>query len=146
MPTAARLAGAIVFAVLGLYLALLSTNLFPNERAPDYWYPLLVGVGVAVGWKFCGGRAGKGYSASFGLGITTSLCIAFWVAFLVGMERMISNALDMEYGGVMNAIMNVFVEMSLFAEDMFDITLLINLFVGGIIGAFLVEIVARRLP
>ena len=146
MPTAARLAGAIVFAVFGLYIALLSTGVFPNERAPTYWYPLLAFVGLVVGWRFCGGRAGKGYVASVSLGITTTLCFVFWVAFLVGMVRMIEKAMDMEYNGPVAAIMNVFVEMSAFAEDMYDVNLIINLVVGGIIGAFLVEIVARRLP
>ena len=146
MPTAGRLAGAIIFMTFGWYLASLCVQFFPNERAPGYWYPLVAAVGCAIGWQFTGGRLGRGYVAAIGLGITSSLCIAFWVIFGVALERMIQNALDLEYGGVMVAITNVFVLMIEFAEELYNIPLIITLFVGGIICAWMAEFVDKRLP
>jgi hypothetical protein len=146
MPTAGRLAGAIIFMVFGWYLATLAAQFFPNERPPGYWFPMMATVSCAVGWKFCGARVGKGYTAAIGLGITTSLCIAFWAIFFVALQRMISNSMDLDYRGVMDAILNTFVLMYEFAETLYNVPLIITALIGGVICAWMTEFIGRRMP
>ena len=146
MPTAGRLAGAIMFALFGWYMAGIAGVFFPNERPPAYWIPSTAGFGVFLGWTLCGGPAGKGYRAAIGSGLTTAFCLGFCAIALTGGFLMMEDALDMEYNGAMNAIVGMFVHMLEFAQELYNVPLITTLFVGGVICAWLTEYVARRLP
>ncbi len=139
MPTAGRLAGAIIFALFGWYLAGITVPYFPNEIAPDYWLPLSSFISLLIGWRICGTRAGRGYRDAIGIGLTAAAAMAFWLIFALAFNRMIDNALRMRYDGPMDAIANVFYEMLEYGTYFFDLQLIVTLFAGGIVCAWVTE-------
>jgi len=146
MPTAGRLTGAIVFAFFGWYMAGLAGVFFPNESPPFHWIPTAAGVGLFLGWTVCGGRAGHGYNAAIGSGLTTAFCLGFCMLAIEGTMEMIDNSLNLEYAGAMDAVVGIFFEMLEFAKELYNIPLIVTLFVGGAICAIMTEFVDKRLP
>ncbi len=146
MPTAGRLAGAILFGLFGWYMATLCVRFFPQEVAPDFFLPSFVAIGLIVGWRICGKRAGHGYNPAIGIGLTTSFAMGFWVLFVLGFAQMLENAFDMKYRGPMDSVVGVFAEMVNYGTMMFDIPLIVTLFAGGVICAWITEVFGQRLP
>ena len=83
MPTAGRLAGAVIFGLFGWYLAGLTVPFFPESNAPTFWLPAVSFIGLVVGWRICGSRAGHGYNPAVGVGITCGAAIAFISLFIL---------------------------------------------------------------
>lgn len=146
MPTAGRLAGAVIFSLFGWYLAGISIRFFPEANAPTYWIPAAAIISLFVGWKICGSRAGRGYTAAIGVGLTSAFVIGFCLLFVVSFNKMISNAMRLRYDGPMEAVVDVFSQMLLFSLYFYDVQLLVTLFVGGVICAWVTEFFGKRYP
>ncbi len=146
MPTAGRLAGAVIFGLFGWYLAGITTPYFPLERPPSYWLPAVSLISLIVGWQVCGSRAGRGYNPAIGIGLTSSFVIGFCSLFLVSFNQMVANSLRLRYDGAMDAVVDVFDQMLVFATYFFDITIITTLVVGGVICAWVVEYFGKRYP
>lgn len=146
MPTAGRLAGAITFALFGWYLAGITIPFFPEGNAPDYWIPAAAGISLIVGWRIAGKSAGKGYNTAVATGITCAAAIGFCLIFVLSFNQMISNAMRLRYGGPMEAVVNVASLMTEFGALFYDWRLIITLFVGGIVCAFITEFFGQRYP
>lgn len=139
MPTAGRLAGAIMFALFGWYLGGIMGPLFPEERPPEYLIPLCAGIGLFLGWTVSGSRAGQGYNNAVSNGLTTIGAFSFCVLGALSLNAMINNALRNRYDGPMDALVGMFelmIEQSLFFVD---VPFLTTLVAGGIVCAFVVE-------
>ena len=140
MPTAGRLAGAIVFGLFGWYLAGLTIPFFPEENAPTFWLPVVSLIGIVIGWKICGSRAGRGYNPAIGIGLTCGFAIGFVAIFAISFNQMISNALRNRYrDGTMEAVVDIFNQMIEYAILFADVTLIVTALVGGVIGAWITE-------
>lgn len=146
MPTAGRLAGAIVFGLFGWYLAGLTIPFFPSENAPSLWLPAVSGVGLFVGWTVCGGRVGQGYNPAIGIGLTTGFALGFCSLFVVSFNQMISNALRNSYNGTMDAVIDVFNQMVEFAVLFADVGFIATLVVGSVVCAWISEYFGQRFP
>lgn len=146
MPTAGRLAGAIIFALFGWYLGGISVPFFPEANAPTYWLPASAFISLMIGWKICGARAGHGYNPAMGVGLTCSFAIAFSLLFLVSFNQMISNAMRLRYDGPMEAIVDIFNLMIEFGLYFYDFTLITTLVVGGVVCAWFTEFFGQRYP
>jgi hypothetical protein len=146
MPTAGRLAGAIIFGLFGWYFAGLTIPFFPESNAPDYWLPASAALSLFVGWRICGTRAGQGYNPAIGSGLTTAFAIGFCMIFMLGFNQMISNSLRLRYDGPMEAIVDVFSQMLEFSLLFYDVTLIVTLFVGGVVCAWVTEYFGQRFP
>lgn len=146
MPTAGRLAGAIIFALFGWYMAGISIPFFPNEIAPDFWIPTAAFISFFLGWRICGTRAGRGYNPAIGIGLTTSAAMAFCLIFALAFVRMIDNAMRLRYNGPMDAVVNIFVEMLEHGKYFGDVTLIVTLLAGGVICAWITEFFGKRYP
>ncbi len=146
MPTAGRLTGAIVFALFGWYLAGISIPFFPESNAPDYLLPASAAIGVIIGWKLCGSRAGNGYNPAISIGLTCGFSLAFCLIFLVSFNQMISNSFRLRYDGPMEAIVDVFSLMMEFSVYFFDVTLIATVLIGGVVCSLITEFVGRRYP
>ena len=146
MPTAGKLAGAVAFFIYGWYLATLATPLFPESNPPDFFGPLCLGIGILCGWIIVGRRAGRGYNAAFGNGLTGAAAFVFWVIFLLSFHTMIQQALRRLYDGPMEALTDVFALMLEQGQDLADVNLIVNATVGGIVGAWITEYFAKRYP
>ena len=146
MPTAGRLSAAVLFALLGIAFAFLTTPTFPEARAPGYWYPLNAVVGIFVGWKIVGSRVGRGIAAGIGSGITGTVALLFWVLFFVSFAEMIRKSMRHAYDDPVEAIVGVFEIMGEYALQFADVNLGIALLVGSIVVGFIVEFIGSRLP
>lgn len=146
MPTAGRLAGAVVFGLFGWYLAGISIPFFPESNAPRFWLPVCSLIGVFLGWRVCGSRAGHGYNPAIGIGLTCGFAFAFCALFAVSFNQMISNAMRMRYGGPMEAVVDIFTQMLEFSEYFYDFTLIATILIGGVICAWITEYFGQRYP
>lgn len=146
MPTAARLAGALAFALLAWYLAGLSLPFFPNTSAPDYWIPASVGIGLIVGWSVCGKRVGRGYNPAISLGVTSAGVMAFGMLFLVSLNEILENSMRLRYAGPIEAVIDIFAQMIELGSYFLDLELVLTLLIGGVICAWLAEFFGRRYP
>ncbi|WP_333712791.1 TrgA family protein [Yoonia sp.] len=146
MPTAGRLAGAVLFGLFGWYLATITVPAFPEGRPPGYWFPVSILFGVVIGWRICGARAGYGLSRSTGLGLTMGPLLAFCMVFALAFDQMVKNAMRLRYDGPTAAIIDTFALIAEKAVDFYTSNLVITILVGGLVCAWITEIVARRLP
>ena len=146
MPTAGRLFAAIAFAVLGAYLALIVSPLFQEGKQPSYWWPLCVATGVWSGCVVVGKRAGRGWSAAIGNGLTGVFALLFWVLFIISSADMIAKSLRRLYDGPVEAVVNVFQIIMDYVLEFGSVELAIQLLIGGAIGGLFAEFFARRLP
>ena len=146
MPTAGRLAGAVVLFLYGWYIAPIMGPLFPENNPPDFLVPLCAVLGLVIGWAFLGGRAGMGYSHAVGNGLTTAFLWSFWTLFFISGNAMIKKALRRIYDGPMEALTDVFALMIEMAQDLFDVNLLVSIIAGGLICAYVTEYFGQKYP
>jgi len=146
MPTGGRLVGAICFAALGAYLALLCLSYFEDGQIPRFWWPLCCLAGVWSGWVVVGKRVGLGYSASIGNGLTGTAALVFWIVFVIAFVDMVEKSFRKSYGDPLEAIVNVF-ELGLeHALRLGQADVIVAALVGGVIGGLVTEFLGRRLP
>ena len=146
MPTAGRLAGGVIFGLFGWYFAGLTIPFFPEARPPDWWTPTVVLVGLYLGWKVCGNRAGRGYNTAIGVGLTTGAAIGFSLLFILGSVQMVKNSMRLRYDGPTEAVVDTFRLMMEFAEEFYSIELILTLAIGGIVCAWITEFFGQRYP
>lgn len=144
MFTAGRLAGAVIFALFGWYLAGIAAPFFPEGRPPAELIPMCTGVGLFIGWTVCGPRAGKGYNNAVSNGLTTMSAFCFCVLGLLAFNEMMRNALRNRYDGPMEALTSIFELMLIQGAAFFDIPFLTTIIVGGIICAMVTEFFGKR--
>lgn len=146
MPTAGRLSAAIAFAVIGAYIATLISPLFEEGKQPQWWYPLCVLAGVWAGWVVVGKRAGRGYAAGFGNGITGVVAQVFWIFFIMSFVDMIRKSLRKSYDGPVEAVVNVFELMTDYGFSFYSPTLVAIILGCGVAGGIFAEFFAKRFP
>ncbi len=146
MPTAARLAAAVSFAIFGWYMAEVVTPFYPQENPPSFLIALTIALGVLCGWTVYGNRAGRGYIASIGTGLTAAIIFGFWTLLFVGFYEMIDRSLRRFYDGPMEALVEMFGLMADIGWTLAESPVVISLLVGGIIAALFAEYFAKRYP
>lgn len=146
MPTAGRLAAALVFFIYGWYIGILAGPFFPESNPPNYLIPLSTGIAFLCGWMVVGSRAGRGYNPAIGNGLTGAFAYSFWMVFLISSFNMIRKSLRRLYDGPMEAVVDVFRLMLKMGAEMLDANLIISVAVGGVICAFVAEYFAKRYP
>ncbi|MDP5084306.1 MAG: TrgA family protein [Yoonia sp.] len=146
MPTAGRLAGAVIFGLFGWYMAGISIPFFPEGVAPRYWIPAAAAISLFIGWKVCGSRAGRGYNPAVAVGLTAAFMMGFSLVFVLAFNQMIKNAMRLRYDGPMEAVVDTFSQMVKFASYFNDIPLIATLLIGGILCAWFTEYFGKRYP
>lgn len=146
MPTAGRLAGAIIFALFFWYIAGLMTPFFPEERPPSVLVPASVLLGIFLGWRTVGGSSGHGYSAATGIGLTAGAAYAFWILFGMAFDQMWKNAWRRLYDGPMEAVADIFSLMIEYGQDFAGFSLIANLLIGAVICAWVTEYFGQKYP
>lgn len=144
MPTGAKLAAALSFAVVGW----ITTNYYvPNMPDVEIAGNVREGValiGAIVGWRVMGPAAGKGYLEAAGSGIKTAVMVVFFALLLFSLYEMLMNSVKMRYDGAFDAIMDVFTTMGRRSEALLDVGVLVSIIVGGILAGMLTENASRR--
>ena len=144
MPTAGRLIAGVVLAALGAVIAFLTGPLFDEGQEPSYWFPLCILAGLWSGWVVMGKRAGRGYSAAVGNGVTGVLAQVFWILFIVSSVEMVKKSLRRIYDGAVEAAIDVFAIMTELAGTLASWDVVVALVVGAVVAAFVSEFYAKR--
>jgi hypothetical protein len=145
MPTAAKLVAAVLFAMTGFLAAETFKPQMPEGTAFGAFSLIVAGIGLICGWRVMGGLVGRGYLASAGFGLRTSVTIVFWALLGFSIHRMVSLSLSaMPYDGPMEAIVGIFEEMVEYGKLLLARDVIIALAVGGIFGGMAAEWASRR--
>jgi len=146
MPTASKLIAAVIFAALAWFTSELIKPLMP-EGTPLAWFSQGNAlIGAACGWIVMGPRAGEGLRASIGGGLTTAAAMVFWGLLIHSIVEMIKLSLRKHYDGPVEAVIGAFQLALDFGKTIATPDVIITLVVGGILGGWLTEWVARRWP
>lgn len=146
MPTAGKLVAAILFGVLAYYVTTLTVPLFPEGTQPRFLFVINIGAGVLMGWIVAGSRAGTGYSAALGYGITTGAVIAFWSLFGNSCLEMLERSLNNRYDGPVEAVVSIF-ELSIeLGWLMATQSVVVVLLIGSIIAGLITDFIGQRFP
>lgn len=146
MPTAGKLTAAVLFMALAFYITTLCAPIFPEGTAPKFLYEINVGAGLLMGWIVAGSRAGTGYNAAIGYGITTVAAIAFWGLFGNSFVEMIDRSLNHRYDGPMEAVVSVF-QLGIDTGALLGTPEVVGTFLaGGIIAGLLTDFIGQRFP
>lgn len=134
MPTGAKLAAALTFAVVGW----ITTNYYvPNMPDVEVAGNVREGValiGAIVGWRVMGPAVGKGYLEAAGSGIKTAVLVVFFALLLFSLYEMLMNSVKMRYDGAFDAITDVFTTMARRSQALFSVGVLVSMIVGGIVA------------
>ena len=144
MPTAAKLAAAILFALVAFATAQAVMALFPDGAQYGSFALICAVIGALVGWRVMGPRAGRGMPNSAGTGVATSFVVVFWAIFFFAANEMIKNAIRTRYDGPFDAVIGWFGIAADYAAAIFDPVILGLLLVGGALSGLVVEWVSRR--
>lgn len=144
MPTAAKLAAAVFFAVLGFIAAEIIKPLMPEGTQFGYFSIACAGIGALTGWRVMGVLVGRTYRAAVESGLRTMITMVFWSVLLFGIYDMILQSMKLRYTGPVEALQAVF-EISLdYLKIMIHPGLIAALLIGGALGGVVTEWASRR--
>ena len=145
MPTAAKLVAALMFAAVGWLAANAHVPSLGENAAVGLFRELTALIGLIVGWRVMGRRAGHGYGEAMGAGLMTSVVVAFYALLLFGVYLMIQRAMSAQsYDGPMEAVLGVFEIMLEQVQKMATVGVLGALVVGGLLGGAATEWAGKR--
>ncbi len=145
MPTAARLVGAIAFAIVGFFIFNAMLPEYGDDTVPRFLLPLCIGAGLWAGWVLCGKHAHSVVSG-IGTGLTAGIAQGFWILLIMSFVRMIEQSLRRRYDGPMEAVVDVFTIM--FDNGvMFGTTLMaITVLGGSVIAGMITGAIGKKYP
>lgn len=111
MPTAGRLVAAVLFGPLFWFASTLALPYYPLAEAtpPDWFAEGNAALGVVLGWKIAGGRAGQGsWGGAVSHGLTAGIAISVAALFVHSFVQMVQLSLRKVYDGPADAVIGVF--------------------------------------
>ncbi|MEP2954769.1 MAG: TrgA family protein [Sulfitobacter sp.] len=144
MPTGARLMAAISLAVLAFVLSGMVVPLMPESTDFGYFLPLNVLLGLVVGWRVMGKRAGRGIVAAINNGLAGVFVLMLWAIFLQAANEMVRLALRNRYDDPFEAIVAVFQIGAEFGVMIATLPIGMALVVGAVIAGLLTEFAYNR--
>lgn len=144
MPTAAKAAGAVFFAIVGWMIA--------NAYIPGMVDPSGAGsmreynaaVGAIVGWAVMGNSVGHKYIDAVGYGWKTVIVLAMVSLFTFGLSEMLHQSTRMTYDDPIEAITDIFLRMYKRGQEGMTFRVLVTMILGGGVAGFWTEFVSRR--
>ena len=144
MPTAAKLTAAIFFALLGWLCGDQVKAMLPEGSSASMLSITLAVIGMLAGTAMSGRRAGDGYRAALGYGLTSAAMLAFWGIFIFAGYKMLQNSIARRYDGAIEAIQEMVAFGLEYAVFIAVPTIVVTLIVGGLFGGWLTEWVSKR--
>lgn len=144
MPTAAKLAGAVIFGLIGYVAVMLYLPHLPIDLPPGLLREYAAALGVVIGWRVTGQLAGRGYVEAIGTGVRASVSLAIVALLFFAIQLMIKRSYKMMYDGPMEAVIGVFALMLDYSRAFLAVDILAWLLIGGAIGGVMVEWVGKR--
>ncbi|UOA31884.1 hypothetical protein DSM110093_01662 [Sulfitobacter sp. DSM 110093] len=144
MPTGARLMAAISLAVLAFVLSGMVVPLMPESTDFGYFLPLNVVLGLLVGWRVMGRRAGRGTAAAINNGLAGVFVLMLWAVFLQAANEMVRLALRNRYDDPFEAIVAIFHIGAEFGVMIATVPMGVALVIGAVITGLLTEFAHNR--
>ena len=144
MPTAAKLAAALLFAGLAYYVSGLIKPIFAEEQPLPNLEMINLGFGLVIGWVVAGKRVGGGLRGAFGAGLTTSISLFLVCLFFNSAAEMISRSLRKHYDAPVEAVIAVFELMLEFGERILTPEVIGTSLIGGVLACVVVNFVGRQ--
>jgi len=143
MPNAASLFAAVSLAIIAFVVSGQIMPLFPDGKDFGYFTLINMAIGIAVGWKVMGPRAGRGFTPGVNNGLTGVAVMVFWGLFVQGCYEMFRLAMRNRYDGPFEAVLAI-VEIGYeYAVLIAQPNIIIALIVGAICGGLVTEYVSR---
>ena len=106
MPTAAKLVAAILLAISGVIVVIVTVNVYPDAaRRSVGMTSAAVAIGIFVGWRGLGRRISDEEGSGIVSGLKAGISMFLWVLFLYGLEDMIAGIMDQAYYQPMTALL-----------------------------------------
>lgn len=144
MPTAAKLAAAILFGALAWYVSELIKPLFPEGTDLGRFAEFNAVIGAVIGWRVAGGRARTTWPNAIGYGVTAALSMLLTALFVHSFVIMLSQSFRKVYEGPLEALVDVVRLMVDNFQMVATPAVMVALLVGGILGGLVTEWVARN--
>ena len=135
---------AISLAVLAFVLSGMVVPLMPESTDFGYFLPLNVFLGLVVGWRVMGKRAGRGIVAAINNGLAGVFVLMLWAIFLQAANEMVRLALRNRYDDPFEAIVAVFQIGAEFGVMIATLPIGVALVVGAVIAGLLTEFAYNR--
>jgi len=146
MPTVGKVFAAITFAAVAYYVSTLVQELLAEERQYPRLHYVNAGLGIIVGWRVAGARAGQGWNAALGYWLTTTIALTFVCLFANSFAEMIRRSMRMQYDGPAEGVVDVAAIMWDFAQKIATQEVIVASLVGGLGAALITEFFGRRYP
>ena len=144
MPTAGKLAGALIFAVLAYILAATYRLDYPRDTMPGGYYGIAMLIGLAVGWRVMGPRSQGRLIETANAGLLTAVITVLVTLLFFATREMLRRSLNELYSGPTEAVIGIFAIAAEYVTYMASLQFLGTLLVGGLICGALAGLVGRR--
>lgn len=144
MPTGAKAAGAVTFAILAFGAA---TLLLPHLPQSDRgrWFALAnAGVGAYIGWRVMGRMVGGDYRAAARAGIYTSVWLLLWSVSLFSVRLMAIRSMQGWYHSATDALTGVVAVAIGYFQMSLKVEVVGVLLLGGMAAGVVTEFVSRH--
>lgn len=146
MPTAAKLVSAILFALLGVFVADLYAQGITTGARTTWLREGAAAISLICGWRVMGVLVGRGMSAAVGSGIRTVLTAVFFTLLTFAIYEMVVISTKGRYDGPMEAVLAVFDIIVTLGRGLLTPEIIGTLLVGGALGGVAAEATSRRWP
>ena len=144
MPTAAKLAAAILFAALAWWVSTLIKPLFPEGTDLGGFAEYNATLGAVIGWFVAGGRARTTWPNAVAYGLTAATGTVLLGLLLYSMLRMLRQSVRRVYEGPVEALVDVVRIMLENFQYISTPEVLLTLAFGGVLSGLLTKWVARN--
>ena len=144
MPTAAKLVAALCVVAVAWIGATYFIPALPESTPVGLLRESAALIGFLCGWLILGRSSGRGYSATMGTGISTTVATAFWLLLIWSGYEMIVRSTKMMYDGPMDAVLGMFDLMVWYGGMMLTPEVLGTLVIGGVLAGLATEWASRR--
>ena len=146
MPTAAKLVSAILFGLLGLFVAQLYAQGITTGARTTWLREVATAISIICGWRVMGVLVGKGTGAAIGSGIRTALTAVFFVLLGFAIYEMIVISTKGRYDGPMEAVLAVFEIVVELGRGLLTAEIIATVLVGSALAGIAAEATSRRWP
>jgi len=143
MPDAAKLVAAFGMAVLAFVVSFMIMPLFEEDTNFGWFVQVNMVVGLIVGWKVIGGRAGRGTVSAINVGLTAPVVLVFWGLFIQSSNEMVRIAMKNRYDDAFEALVAIFEIGAEWALLMSTVPIWATLLIGGMIVGLAAEFAWR---
>ncbi len=144
MPTAAKIIGAVAFAIVGFLAALAYIPQLPEATSTGYFPEITAALGLPIGWRSVGAQARRGYVEAASLGLRGAIFLVFWALFGFSLYFMIRRSTRMLYQDAGEAVLDVPMLMIQYGKLLWAQQVVGTLAIGGVLGGILTEFAGRR--